>query len=133
MPSGESEHLIPLLKYAIRLSNYSYRDIERQLGWQIGTISRVMRGGLGLKIEHLLCMLRVINFSPGRFFAAAFPISDQVEPAEDRLFRLLLEMHGDPEVRRTRSALPAGGPTTQEEVDEMVRKSLRKLIGTVSG
>jgi hypothetical protein len=129
MPTAESERLISLIKNAIRLSNYTYRDIERQLGWRVGTITRLMRGGLGLKVEHLLSMLRVIDFSPGRFFAAAFPITEKAEAAEDRLFRMLEQMYGDPEALRASAARRGRGPTTQDEIDEMVRVSLRKLIG----
>src|SRR5260370_3974645 len=96
MPSVESERIIALLKNAIRLSNHTYRDVERELGWRVGTITRLMRGGLGLKVEHLLGILRVIGFSPGRFFAAACPIAAGAGPAEDRLFRLLEQMDAEP-------------------------------------
>jgi hypothetical protein len=130
MAPAESERLISLIKNAIRLSNYTYRDIERQLSWRVGTITRLMRGGLGFKVEHLLSILRVINFSPGRFFAAAFPTSEKAGPAEDRLFRMLEQMYGDPEVLQSGAARRGQGPTTQEEIDEMVRVSLRKLIST---
>jgi transcriptional regulator with XRE-family HTH domain len=128
MSTAESERLISLLKSAIRLSNYSYRDIERQLGWRVGTITRLMRGGLGLKIEHLLSILRVIDFSPSRFFAAAYPTTEPAGPEEDRLFRLLEQMYGDPEALRAATAR-RGGAANQDEIDEMVRVSLRKLIG----
>jgi hypothetical protein len=127
MPSAESERIISLLKNAIRLSNHTYRDVERQLGWRVGTITRLMRGGLGLKVEHLLSILRVIGFSPGRFFAAACPIANGAGPAEDRLFRMLVQMYAEPETRQD-AIPPAAGP--QDEIDEMVRTSLRKLIGT---
>jgi len=129
MSTAESERLISLLKSAIRLSNYSYRDIERQLGWRVGTITRLMRGGLGLKIEHLLSILRVIDFSPGRFFAAAYPTTGPAGPDEDRLFRLLEQMYGDPEALRAATARRGSGAASQDEIDEMVRVSLRKLIG----
>jgi transcriptional regulator with XRE-family HTH domain len=128
MSTAESERLISLLKSAIRLSNYSYRDIERQLGWRVGTITRLMRGGLGLKVEHLLSILRVIDFSPGRYFAAAYPTGEPAGPDEDRLFRLLEQMYGDPEALRA-TGRRGSGPASQDEIDEMVRVSLRKLIG----
>ena len=52
MSLAESDRIISLLKNAIQLSNYTYRDVERQLGWRVGTITRLLRGGLGLKIEY---------------------------------------------------------------------------------
>jgi hypothetical protein len=126
MPSDEKDRITSLLKNAIRLSNHTYRDVERELGWRVGTITRLMRGGLGLKVEHLLSILRVIGFSPGRFFAAACPIAAGAGPAEHRLFRLLEQMYADPNTLHAPS--PAAGP--QDEIDEMVQTSLRKLIGS---
>ena len=126
MPSAESDRIISLLKNAIRLSNHTYRDVERELGWRVGTITRLMRGGLGLKVEHLLSILRVIDFSPGRFFAAACPIAAAAGPEEDRLFRLLEQMYADPGALHA----PASAASPQDEIDEMVQASLRKLIGT---
>lgn len=128
MPTAESEHIISLLKNAIRLSNYTYRDVERQIGWRVGTITRVMRGGLGLKVEHLLSILRVIGFSPGRFFAAAYPIG-AAGPEEDRLYRLLEQMYGEPAPVRA-AAQDGRDATAQDEIDAMVRQSLRRLIGS---
>src|SRR5258707_14662057 len=81
MPSAEGDRIISLLKNAIRLSNHTYRDVERQLGWRVGTITRLMRGGPGLKIEYLLSILRVIGLSPGRVFAAACPGPNGATPA----------------------------------------------------
>jgi len=127
MPNAESDRIISLLKNAIRLSNHTYRDVERQLGWRVGTITRLMRGGLGLKVEYLLSILRVIGFSPGRFFAAACPIANGAGPAEDRLYRMLVQMYTEPEIQQ--GTVPAA-TNPQDEIDEMVQTSLRKLIGT---
>jgi hypothetical protein len=126
MPSAESDRITSLLKNAIRLSNYTYRDVERELGWRVGTITRLMRGGLGLKVEHLLSILRVIDFSPGRFFVAACPVAAGAGPAEDRLFRLLEQMYADPSTLHA----PPSATSPQDEIDEMVQTSLRKLIGS---
>jgi hypothetical protein len=126
MPSDEKDRIVSLLKNAIRLSNHTYRDVERELGWRVGTITRLMRGGLGLKVEHLLSILRVISFSPGRFFAAACPIAAAAGPEEDRLFRLLEQMYADPSTFHT----PTSAASPQDEIDEMVQASLRKLIGS---
>src|ERR1700688_1607059 len=126
MPSDEKERITSLLKNAIRLSNHTYRDVERELGWRGGTITRLMRGGLRLKGEQLLSILRVIGFSPGRFFAAACPIAAGAGPAEDRLFRLLEQLYADPSTLHA----PPSATSPQDEIDEMVQTSLRKLIGS---
>jgi hypothetical protein len=130
MVMGESERIISLLRNAIRLSNHTLRDVERQLSWRVGTITRLFRSGPGLKIEHLLSILKVIRLSPGRFFAAAYPDAASTAGAEqDRLFRLLEQMYADaPDAPPASSSRGRTAPR-QDEIDEMVRLSLRKLIG----
>jgi transcriptional regulator with XRE-family HTH domain len=132
MARSEGTRITAMLQSAIRLSNLTYRDVERELGWSVGTITRLMRGGLEFKLKHLLSILRVIHFSPSRLFAVAYPFVKGDNPAEDRLQRLLENMHGEPEAWE-RSAASAAQPrpkqaVTQEDVDSMVMVSLRKLI-----
>ena len=133
MYKTEGARITAMLQSAIRLSNLTYRDVERELGWSVGTITRLMRGGLEFKLKHLLAILRVIHFSPARLFVVAYPFTRGDNAAEDRLQRLLENKHGEPEVWE-KSAAPPVGPSrpkqtvTQEDVDSMVMVSLRKLI-----
>jgi transcriptional regulator with XRE-family HTH domain len=133
MAKSEGARITAMLQSAIRLSNLTYRDVERELGWSVGTITRLMRGGLEFKLKHLLSILGVIHFSPARLFVVAYPFTKGDNPAEDRLYRLLENMHGDPETWE-QSAAPAAAharakqAVTQEDVDSMVMVSLRKLI-----
>ena len=145
MSKSEGARITAMLQSAIRLSNLTYRDVERELGWSVGTITRLMRGGLEFKLKHLLSILRVIHFSPARLFSVAYPYTRGENAAEDRLQRLLENMHGDSEawekpavaVAPTVSAgAVAASPrpkqtVTQEDVDSMVMVSLRKLIRSV--
>src|SRR5258708_26596143 len=84
MSKSEGARITSMLQSAIRLSNLTYRDVERELGWSVGTITRLMPGGLEFKLKHLLSILRVIHFSPARLFAAAYPFTLTANPAEDR-------------------------------------------------
>lgn len=132
MSKSEGARITAMLQSAIRLSNLTYRDVERELGWSVGTITRLMRGGLEFKLKHLLSILRVIHFSPARLFVVAYPFTRGDNPAEDRLQRLLENMHGEPETWERTSAPSAPArpkqAVTQEDVDSMVMVSLRKLI-----
>ncbi len=126
MSKAEGARITAMLQSAIRLSNLS-----------VGTITRLMRGGLEFKLKHLLSILRVIHFSPARLLAVAYPYAKGDNPAEDRLQRLLENMHGEPETWE-KSAAPAATArpkqtVTQEDVDSMVMVSLRKLIRGVEG
>jgi len=129
---SEGTRITAMLQSAIRLSNLTYRDVERELGWSVGTITRLMRGGLEFKLKHLLSILRVIHFSPARLCAVAYPYTRGDNPAEDRLQRLLENMHGEPESWEKSVTPPTPArprqTVTQEDVDSMVMVSLRKLI-----
>jgi hypothetical protein len=141
MSKSEGARITAMLQSAIRLSNLTYRDVERELGWSVGTITRLMRGGLEFKLKHLLSILRVIHFSPARLFAVAYPFTKGENPSEDRLQRLLENMHGDSDSWEKAPAQPVAAapplrpkqPVTQEDVDSMVMVSLRKLIRGVEG
>jgi transcriptional regulator with XRE-family HTH domain len=131
MSKTEGARITAMLQSAIRLSNLTYRDVERELGWSVGTITRLMRGGLEFKLKHLLSILRVIHFAPARLFVVAYPFTRGDNPAEDRLQRLLENMHGEPETWERQAAPASSRPkqtVTQEDVDSMVMVSLRKLI-----
>jgi transcriptional regulator with XRE-family HTH domain len=143
LSKAEGARITAMLQSAIRLSNLTYRDVERELGWSVGTITRLMRGGLEFKLKHLLSILRVIHFSPARLLAVAYPFTRGENPGEDRLQRLLENMHGEPDSWEKvvpQAMAPAAAATqrpkqavTQEDVDSMVMVSLRKLIRGVEG
>src|SRR5258708_12801464 len=89
MSKSEGARITSMLQSAIRLSNLTYRDVERELGWSVGTITRLMRGGLEFKLKHLLSILRVIHFSPARLFALAYPSPTCPNPPDTPLIPFL--------------------------------------------
>jgi transcriptional regulator with XRE-family HTH domain len=126
MNGSEGARVAAILQSAIRLSKLTYRDIERELGWSVGTVTRLMRGGLEFKLKHMLSILGVLRFSPGRLFAVAYPFERGSSPGEDRLQTLLEAMYAQP----AQPARPASEPpaVTQDKIDQMVLSALRNLL-----
>ncbi|MDP9121206.1 MAG: helix-turn-helix domain-containing protein [Acidobacteriota bacterium] len=137
MKKTEGSQIIEILQSAIQFSKLTYRDVERQLGWSVGTMTRLMRGGLEFKLKHLIAISQVIKFSPSRLFAVAFPYQAGDDPDQEWLQRLLEQMHSE---RRTAPS-PRRGPllppasrkigVSQDEIDTMVRESLEGMVGPI--
>jgi transcriptional regulator with XRE-family HTH domain len=126
MNGSEGARVAAILQSAIRLSKLTYRDIERELGWSVGTVTRLMRGGLEFKLKHMLSILGVLQFSPGRLFAVAYPFERGNSPGEDRLQTLLEAMYAQPaQPARPAAEQPA---VTQDKIDQMVLSALRNLL-----
>jgi transcriptional regulator with XRE-family HTH domain len=126
MNGSEGARVAAILQSAIRLSKLTYRDIERELGWSVGTVTRLMRGGLEFKLKHMLSILGVLQFSPGRLFTVAYPFERGNSPGEDRLQTLLEAMYAQPaQPARPAAEQPA---VTQDKIDQMVLSALRNLL-----
>src|SRR5258708_32653294 len=54
MSQSEGARITAMLQSAIRLSNWTYGDVERDLGRSVWTTTRLMRAGLALHIKDLL-------------------------------------------------------------------------------
>ncbi|HVT16497.1 MAG TPA: hypothetical protein VHQ90_10025 [Thermoanaerobaculia bacterium] len=127
--SGDAaELLLAMLRDAIRLSQRSYRDFERQLGWSAGTMTRLMRGTSDLKVSQLLSILGALELSPARFLAVMFPHERGLDTEEERMLSLLEVLHGrhpSPAARDAATTEPWGPP----DIDEMVQDALRRIAG----
>jgi transcriptional regulator with XRE-family HTH domain len=127
--SGDAgEPLLAMLRDAIRLSQRSYRDFERQLGWSAGTMTRLMRGTSDLKVSQLLSILGALELSPARFLAVMFPHERGLDSEEERMLSLLEVLHGrhPPPTARDAAATEPWGPP---DIDEMVQDALRRIAG----
>lgn len=48
-------------------------EVDRRLGRSEGHLSQVLRGEIGLRYDHLLRVLDVLEVDPATFFAGVFP------------------------------------------------------------
>ncbi|HEX6864802.1 MAG TPA: helix-turn-helix transcriptional regulator, partial [Thermoanaerobaculia bacterium] len=69
----EVARLRELLRNAIRLSGVTNRKIERHLGMSQGSLSRLLAGGIELKVKHILEIVEILGLPPGQFFRIAYP------------------------------------------------------------
>lgn len=123
MDNTESEvaRLRELLRQAIRVSNVTNREIERRLGMSQGSLSRLLAGGIELKVQHILDILAILGLHPGTFFEVAYPDS----PKDHSSLQLI---HAAMSRRGEKKKEPTSIQPTQEQIEAMVTKALRKLL-----
>lgn len=120
----EVARLRELLRNAIRLSGVTNRKIERTLEMSQGSLSRLLAGGIELKVKHILKIVEILGLPPGHFFRIAYPEEPQPTSALQAFHKALsprAEGKGDPEA-------PPPAAVTQEQVEAMVAKAIRKLL-----
>lgn len=133
---AEVTSITNLLSSAIKFSGWKQRDIEKTLGWSSGSMSRLLSGGIELKIKHILEICSVIGFPPARFFHASYPDAEQGGPDAARLQRLLEQLHpiGEPEAAAAPAAPEPSAPALdQAEVERMVYGALAKFFSNMGG
>jgi hypothetical protein len=115
MNKDEAQRLVVLLEEAIHRSRRSRREIERKLGLGQGYLGSLFHGRIELKVWHVYSLARELGLEPLTFFLQASPprdpawILDQLGVATDR--------PAPPE--------PDASPVTREEVESLVRRTLR--------
>lgn len=116
-----------LLRRAVRVAGVPNKEIEARLNMSSGSLSRLFAGGIELKVKHVLDILGQIEMTPGDFFRLVYP-EDDAGGSETAIALKGFLGHGRPE--RTESARRRSGSSeiTQEEVEAMVAKALRRLL-----
>jgi transcriptional regulator with XRE-family HTH domain len=111
---------------AMRMLDVPNRDIEKRLGVSPSYLSRLFSGAIDLKMDHILEIVDAIGLEPADFFHLAYPRRPDPGTTKAQQLRKTLRDLQPPESDSRR----APGPT-QEEIDEMMRKSLRRLLDEV--
>ena len=61
---------------ALRRSGLTSRRLEEELGIGHGNLSRLLNGGLDIKVRHLLAIARLLQVPPHRFLELGCPESE---------------------------------------------------------
>jgi transcriptional regulator with XRE-family HTH domain len=68
-----AEQLTEVLKILLRFSKVRHRDIEKQLGFSGGYMSRLLSGKIDIKLSHVLSLAEILDIRLHELFAIAFP------------------------------------------------------------
>jgi len=117
----EVERVRNALDRLVRVAGLTYADVDKRLAEGRGFTTRVLHGVVGLKLEHIIAILKVLEIHPGDFFRLLFPrpASQSGGSSIARLLRLIQ----DPE--------PAEEPSNPD-VESLARR-IAELLKKESG
>ena len=121
----ESEHMLKVLKTAMRVLGYKYQDVEKKLGVAQGYVGRLFRGVIQLRFDHIVEIGQVIRLKPEEIFQLAYPQPPQ--PPSDGARRLRLMAHnlqwssGQPQESRPTEAFPSAAARDLSIEEETAR------------
>lgn len=128
----EIEHIIRVLRTAMRVFGYRNADIERKMGWSTSYLSRLFSGGIELRFEHVLDITAALGMRPDEIFRIAYP--DREPPSEAAL--RLRQATGA--FLPTRPPVPASPPPpppfppsslrSEEELERLVERLMEKAL-----
>jgi transcriptional regulator with XRE-family HTH domain len=135
----EVRRLLDLLRTLMRMLGFSNREVERRMGLNHGSVSRVFSGHIEAKLELVLGAARAIGLEYDEFFAFAYP--DLRPPGREseaaRKIRSMLEDLRPLGNRLGRAVpppaeLPPPAPVEPLNRDELLadfKKVLREIMG----
>jgi transcriptional regulator with XRE-family HTH domain len=128
----EIEHIIRVLRTAMRVFGYRNADIERKMGWSTSYLSRLFSGGIELRFEHVLDITTALGMRPDEIFRIAYP---DREPPSEAALRLRQATGAFIPARPTLPTAPPPPPQyplpgtrSDEELERLMEKALRKFF-----
>jgi transcriptional regulator with XRE-family HTH domain len=137
----EVRRLLELLRTLMRMLGFSNREVERRMGVNHGSVSRVFNGVIEAKLELVLGAVRAIGLEYDEFFSFAYPElrPPETESPAARKIRSMLEdlrpLGRRPAfpVPQPEEAVPAGRPEplNREELFEELKRAVREIMEEV--
>jgi transcriptional regulator with XRE-family HTH domain len=117
----ETQHLLNILRSAIRVLGYTFNDVAEKLGVGSGYLSRLFAGKIELKFDHVVNISRAIGFEPEEILHLAYPRVKEPQTLAAQQYQALLT-GGEP-------ARPAPSPSgAPDDVDAAVARAIQKLL-----
>jgi transcriptional regulator with XRE-family HTH domain len=127
----EIEHIIRVLRTAMRVFGYRNADIERKMGWSTSYLSRLFSGGIELRFEHVLDITTALGLRPDEIFRIAYPDREPPSEAAQRL------RQATGAFLPIKAGVPpqSSGPDmrSDEELERVMERALRKFFPERSG
>jgi transcriptional regulator with XRE-family HTH domain len=135
MTENHVDRILRMLQVAIRMLGFSNREIERRLGWTPSYMTRILKGNIELKIEHVVDIAGALGLSPREFFLFAFP--DRGEPPSPAALKLdeLMEDLRPAKARKPEPGKPESEPrvVTHDELDQKIESALQSFFAKIAG
>lgn len=122
----ETQHVLDVLKHAIRAAGLKNRDVERELGWSGSYLSRLFAGTIELRFEHILKIAGAAGLAPAEIVHALYPVPrDPPSETLQRLRELVRHLKPPP------PPSPAWSPEVAEAFESQLEETLREVFRRV--
>jgi transcriptional regulator with XRE-family HTH domain len=125
----EVQHMLTVLKTVMRVLGYSNRDVERKLGLSASYLSRLFSGVIELRFEHIVDVSKAMGLELEEVMHFAYPHPRQ--PPSEAAIRLR-ELMGGVQAPALLQPATAPAPPTEEDLEKLMTKTLRKLFGELA-
>jgi transcriptional regulator with XRE-family HTH domain len=128
----EVEQVLKTLKSAIRILGYTVRDLEKQLGYSYGYMSRVFSGTIELKVEHVIEIAGALGISPDELWAFVYPVLK--DPPSPAAYELWKRVGGTPPTGTSvsRKLSEPMDVIPEEALERALRRTLGRVLGDVA-
>ncbi len=82
MVESQVRKLQTLLERKIEERGYTQLEVEKAVGWEKGTLDRLLTGEVELSVKQAFMILGVIGVDPEAFFAELYGLASGALPAE---------------------------------------------------
>lgn len=103
-----------MLESLLYMSGSSARQLEEQLSYGAGTIHRLFKGVIELKLRHVLVILETLDIPPSQFFREAFFNEEKALEGPVTAARILELLGGSPAL-------------SDEDLERRLRKALLRM------
>ena|SRR6185295_3464200 len=126
----ETQRLLNLLKVCLKILGITNREIARRLEMSPSYVSKLLSGASELRLDHVIRICRAADLEPAEFFALAYPrqTTGRGTLAASKLRELLQTV-----IPAAPSAAPAKPSYTEDEVQEMLRATLERMLDRRTG
>lgn len=121
---SETEHILQVLKTAMRVLGCTNREMERKLGVSGGYLSRLFAGAMELRFEHIVDVAAALGLSVEEIFRFAYPEPRTPTDASLRLQRAT----GSFQMRSAALPEAASGTVLEAELEKMMLRTFRKFF-----
>lgn len=121
MSESDVDHLCQMLKAVIRHSDRTGKEIEKELGMSPGYLSRLLGGGIEVKVSHVFKILELAGMPPHELFRAAFPPTTRTpSPVLRKLLQSMPEVWSE--------ALAPSARFARQDLEEKLGEAVRQVL-----
>jgi transcriptional regulator with XRE-family HTH domain len=133
----ETEHIVQILRSAMRVLGFNNRDVEKKMDVSGGYLSRLFNGTMELRFEHVVDIARVIGLSVEEIFQLAYPQPPNPPSAAAQRIRSsaggpALGAAQPPEVKQEPAQDEAAmAALFEQHMERMMMKTVRRMFAEV--